>query len=59
MDVSYSEISDKELYLIPLLKRNNKLFIFTQNYFYENWANIHKNNLIEFILPLENIEIIQ
>ena len=59
MDVFYSEISDKELYFLPLLKRNNELFIFTQNYFYENWANIQQNKLIEFILPLENIEIIQ
>ena len=47
------------MYFLPLLKRNNELFIFTQNYFYENWANIQQNKLIEFILPLENIEIIQ
>ena len=28
-------------------------------FFMKNWNEIYKNDLIEFILPLENIEIIQ
>ncbi len=57
--ISYSEISDKDLYILPLLIKNNETFIFNNNYFYDNWNEIYKNDLIEFILPLENIEIIK
>ncbi len=58
-DIFYSEILDKELYFLPVLKKNDELLIFTKNYFYEKWDKLHKNELVEFILPLENIEIIQ
>ena len=57
--ISYSEILDKELYILPLLIKDSNIFIFNNNYFYENWNEYYKNNLIEFILPTENIEIIQ
>ncbi len=58
-EVSYSDIINEELYLLPILKKENKLFIYTQNYFYDNWNEVGENKLIEFILPLENIETIQ
>ena len=57
--ISYSEITDKELYILPILIKKNEINVFNDNYFYKNWNNILKNDLIEFILPLENIEIIQ
>ncbi len=57
--VSYSEILDKELYILPILIKGNEIFIFNNNYFYENWTEFYNKNLIEFIIPLENIEIIQ
>ena len=57
--ILYSEITDKELYILPLLIKDNKVFIFNNNYFYKNWNVVYKNELIEFILPQENIEIIQ
>ena len=57
--ISYSEILDKELYILPILIKNNEVFIFNNNFFYENWTEFYKENLIEFIIPLENIEIIQ
>ena len=57
--ILYSEITDKELYILPLLIKDNKVFIFNNNYFYKNWDLVYKNELIEFILPQENIEIIQ
>ena len=57
--ISYSEISDKELYILPLLIKNNEIFIFNNNFFYEKWNEVYENDLIEFIVPLENIEIIQ
>ena len=57
--ISYSEISDKELYVLPVLIKENQVFIFNQNFFYKNWNKFYQIDLIEFILPLENIEIIQ
>jgi len=41
-----------------LLKKKDKHFIYTQNYFYKNW-NKNPDNLIQYSLPLENIESIQ
>ncbi len=57
--ISYSDISDKELYTLPILLRDDEIFIFNNNFFYKNWNNTIDDNLIDFILPLENIEIIQ
>ena len=57
--ILYSEISDKELYLLPVLIKDNEINIFNNNFFYQKWNDIYKSDLIEFILPLENIEIIQ
>jgi len=58
-DISYSEINDKELFILPVLSKNNQLLIYNKNFFYDNWNNVRENELIEFILPLENIETIQ
>ena len=58
-DISYAEITDKEFYLLPVLKKNDQYFIFNQNIFYEKWNDFGDNDLVEFILPFENIEIIQ
>ena len=57
--ILYSEILDKELYILPVFVKNDEVFIFNNNFFYKNWNNINKDELIEFILPLEKIEIIQ
>ena len=57
--ISYSEILNKELYILPILIQNSEIYIFNNNFFYKNWNEFDKNDLIEFILPLENIEIIQ
>ena len=57
--ISYSEISDKELYILPVLIKNNEIFIFNNNFFYSSWNKVFESDLIEFILLLENIEIIQ
>jgi hypothetical protein len=57
--ILYSEIFDKELYILPILIKENEIFIFNNNFFYKRWNEIQKDDLIEFILPLENIEIIK
>ncbi len=57
--ILYSEIVDKELYILPILEKEDEIFIFNNNFFYDKWNKIYTDSLIEFILPLENIEIIQ
>jgi len=58
-NISYSDISNKEIFILPILKKNNQIFIYNRNFFYEKWNETYNSELIEFILPLENIEIIQ
>ena len=41
------------------MKEDDKIFIFNQNFFYQSWNYNLENELIEFILPLESIELIQ
>ena len=36
-NILQSEIQNKELYLLPILKKKIKLTLFNQNYFYDNW----------------------
>ena len=50
---------DKEIYLLPILKKDDQIFIYNNNFFYQNWNNLIESELIEFILPIENIEIFQ
>ena len=44
---------------ITVALRSTEGDIFNQNYYYENWTEKNDNKLLEFILPLENIEIIR
>ena len=57
--ISYSRIVNEELFILPILKKNDQIFIYNQNFFYDKWNEVNNEELIEFILPLENIEIIQ
>ena len=57
--ISYSDITDKEFYILPILLNGDDIFVFSNNFFYENWNKVNKEELIEFILPLQNIETIQ
>ncbi len=58
-EILYSDITNKEFFVLPILLKENEIFIFSKNYFYDNWNSIEKEELVEFLLPLENIEIIQ
>ena len=60
-NISYADISKTKLIIYPLLIKNNKLFLFSNNYFYKNWnLNINtENDFIEYILPIENLEDIE
>ncbi len=55
----YSDIINTEVIIFPLLKKEKQYFIYSQNYFYENWKNENLSELIKYILPTENIENIQ
>ena len=57
--ILYSDISNIEIYILPVLIKDSEIFIFNNNFFYENWNKFNENNLAEFILPIENIEIIK
>ena len=58
-NILYSDISDKEFFILPIFLDKNNVFVFSNNFFYKNWNTIETDDLIEFILPIENIEIIQ
>ena len=58
-NILYSEVTNKEIYLLPIIKKGNEIYIYKKNYFYENWNNKNITDLVEFILPLENIEVIR
>ena len=57
--ILYSDIVDKDFYILPIFLKQNEIYIFSNNYFYKNWNEFDNDDLLEFILPLENIEIIQ
>ena len=58
-EILYSDIVDKDFYVLPVFLKQNEINIFSNNYFYKNWNEFDNDDLLEFILPLENIEIIQ
>ncbi|MDB3858078.1 DUF2066 domain-containing protein [Pelagibacteraceae bacterium] len=58
-NILYSDIVNTEVVLFPLLKKDDQYFIYTKNYFYENWNEKKLNNLIQYVLPGENIENIE
>ena len=56
--ILYSDIVNTEVILFPLLIKEKKHFIYSKNFFYENWIT-DSDNLIQYTLPVENIENIQ
>ena len=59
-NILYSDTSKLKLILMPVLVDDNKIFLFSENYFYDNWQSENKEpGYIDYILPLENIEDIE
>jgi len=58
-EILYSEINNKEIYLLPIFQKNNQIFVYNQNFFYDKWNEIYDNKLIEIIIPIEDIEVVQ
>tara|TARA_B100000963_G_scaffold146964_1_gene127958 strand:- start:6390 stop:7430 length:1041 start_codon:yes stop_codon:yes gene_type:complete len=58
-NILYSDITDTEVLIFPLLKKETNYYAYTKNYFYENWSKKDFQNLIQYNLPVENIESLQ
>ena len=62
--IKYADLSNTDLIVFPVLVENENFYLYSENYFYNNWniqlAKKDKNEeLINYILPLENLEDIQ
>ncbi len=57
-EILYSGLVDKDFYVLPIFLKQGEIYIFSNNYFYKYWNEFNNEDLLEFILPLENIEII-
>ena len=60
--ISYADISDTDVVIFPVLIKNNDFFLFSENYFYNNWSNQYfdeENEFINYVLPIENLEDLQ
>ncbi len=58
-NIAYAEITNKEIFLLPIYLKDNEINVYNNNYFYNNWSLNSENKFVEFILPLENIETLQ
>ena len=53
-NIKYSDVSGKILKILPVLLLNDEIFIYDNNFFYENWLENEekKNENIEYIFPI-------
>ena len=59
-NILYSNLIKSEFYLLPIFKKDEELNIYAKNFFYDRWNKIpFESEIVDFILPIENIEIIQ
>ena len=61
-NISYADISETEVVLFPVLIEKDSFFLFSDNYFYNNWTQKkedQENEFIDYILPIENLEDLQ
>ena len=54
--ISYSQPKRVKAVIIPALFIEDEIKRFQQNYFYKEWNKNNKNQLLEFIMPLEDLE---
>ncbi len=62
-NIKYSDIVGKNLKILPIVIKNENIFIFDDNYFYQNWL-LKKNEkkqseMVDYTFPLESLEIIE
>ena len=60
LNISYADISQSNIILFPILLVEDNIFLFNNNYFFDNWnENSNKDQFIDYILPVESLEYIQ
>ena len=58
-NILYADITKLQIIIMPVLIKNDNVYLFSENYFYKNWneeVDNTKDQVIEYILPLESIE---
>ncbi len=61
-NIKYSDVSGKIIKILPVLLLDNEIFIYDNNFFYDNWLinkDEKKNENIDYIFPIENLETIE
>ena len=58
-NILYSDIINTEVIIFPLLKIDQRYFIYNKNYFYKNWTKENFGDLITYDFPSESIENIE
>tara|TARA_B100000965_G_scaffold402538_1_gene428686 strand:- start:590 stop:1618 length:1029 start_codon:yes stop_codon:yes gene_type:complete len=59
-NISYADVYDTKVILFPVLIKENNFFLYSKNFFYENWNKKKEDNdFIDYILPVENIDDVQ
>ena len=60
MGLRYSVISQDEIYFLPIFRKENQIYVYNlKTISMTNGIQIEKNEIVEFILPIEKIEIFQ
>lgn len=58
-NISYADIIDTDIILLPLLIEDKNIYLYSGNYFYSNWNTEdqeQESNFINYLLPLENLD---
>ena len=61
-NISYSDVTEVDISIFPILKKGNDVLVFTENLLYNNWNNYESNQndletkSISYNLALENVE---
>ncbi len=57
--IPYSDVSDISLTVFPIFTREKEIYLYSDNFFYNNWQDTEseeKNTFVKYNLALENIE---
>ncbi len=62
-DLTYSDLTNVQVVVLPILINDNKIYIYNNNFLYEKWnselINTEQSDIIEYLLPVENLDTIQ
>ncbi len=61
-NILYADIQETDIVLFPVLIKNENFYLFSENYFFNNWnkkTNGSKDEFINYFLPIENLDDIQ